>query len=271
VRCDEARAILWPPEDPRLASPEVLEAREHVDHCDECAEYFAQSRELLDFYQRARSTPAPPAVRERVFDALARERLTAIESRGTERRSPASRIPLMAAAVVALLAVASAFYFLGPRSGETPQSVASAPSGTGAAFVEDFLRRAVQEQHIRTSDPAEVRRFLQRELGLPIQVLNVNSFLLDGAEVCIVEGIRGAVVLYKRNGEVLYHYVIPGDRQAPSRAPRLASNVPAIDGIVPLTSPSVVTWAEGGMEQALVSELPSDDLMALVREIVSLE
>ena len=57
--CTEARAGLWPPEQPRLVGDEVAAARLHVEGCDDCREYFEQDRALLDWYDRVRRHPAP--------------------------------------------------------------------------------------------------------------------------------------------------------------------------------------------------------------------
>jgi hypothetical protein len=72
--CSKARRALWPPEKPKLAEADVLKAREHVEACVTCWDYFDQDRYLLDAYDRMRLEPAPRLMRERVFDALARER-----------------------------------------------------------------------------------------------------------------------------------------------------------------------------------------------------
>jgi hypothetical protein len=72
--CSKARRALWPPEKPKLAEADFLKAREHVEACVACRDYFDQDRYLLDAYDRMRLEPAPRLMRERVFDALARER-----------------------------------------------------------------------------------------------------------------------------------------------------------------------------------------------------
>ena len=61
--CSQARQTLWPPEKPRLAGAEVLEARRHVQECPACESYFAQDRSLLDAYHRAGSGPSGTCVR----------------------------------------------------------------------------------------------------------------------------------------------------------------------------------------------------------------
>lgn len=137
-----------------------------------------------------------------------------------------------------------------------------------SAFVEDFLRRAVQAEHIETSDPGEVARFLVRELGVatPLPV-PIRNFELTGAEVCIVEGVRGAVVLYKQDGRILYHYLIPQQREA-SAEPRISTvRPPEWSGQAGF--PSVVTWGSEQIQQALVGDLPPDELLAMARSLAT--
>ena len=87
MNCSQARQALWPPEKPRLAGAEVLQARQHVQGCTACESYFAQDRSLLDAYDRASQERAPQDLRERVFDALARERSRSrVEEVETRRR-----------------------------------------------------------------------------------------------------------------------------------------------------------------------------------------
>ena len=243
--CTSARTGLWPPEKPRLAGPEVQAARRHVDGCAECAEYFAQDREILDLYDRARVVPAPLHLRERVYDELSRARW----DRAGGRRPFARALVAMAAAA------AAAAVILTPR-------YATVPGDDGqetAVFVEDYLRRAVSQEHIVTDDPAEVRRFLQRELGVPVAPLTAAGLEISRAEVCLLAGELGAMIVYKRDGAEVSHYVMP--KSGRPRAPSLASSGSTAQApVMP-----VVTWATDRAEQALVGELDSSALLRLAR------
>ena len=269
MRCDEARGLLWPPEQPKLAETELLEARQHVEACESCQDYLALDAALLDGYRTVPRILAPPGLRERVFDVLAQERLAATQREprpSVPLRQPLSRWGALALGVAAFLVVVS----LAGRSPVDPSSsvqtqVAAPAAEEGAAFVDDFLRRAVQAEHLGTSDPGEVAEFLQRELGIAVAMpLDAPDFDLAGVEICIVEGVRGAVIMYKQNGVVLYHYVIPKPGEGEAEPSLSTASPPQWAGST--ASPSVVTWAtQGGMQQALVSDLPPEDLLAIAR------
>ena len=274
MSCDEARELLWPPEAPRLAEGRVLDARRHVESCASCRDYLAQDVRLLEALRGARQIQAPVAVRERVFDALARERAGSGPERSSSRErghGNTGRLGLWPRGIIASAAVlVVTLFMIGDRyfdSGGGVQESDSAMSDVSSAFVEDFLRRAVQAEHIETSDPLEVAQFLARELGTPFgSPVDFPEFDLEGAEVCIVEGLRGAVVIYKQNGRALYHYLIPRTGGAETD-PELSSAVPP-DWSGEASYPSVVTWRTQDLDQALVSDLPPEELMEVAKALV---
>lgn len=255
--CFETRAALWPPERPRLADSAVAEARRHIDGCAECQAYFAQDRTLLECYDRIRTTRAPRHVRERVFDTLARER--AGGGLAQPHRDVAGRrrwgTPSVAAAALIMSVLGGAFALGSSR----------AVTDDDAMFVEDYLRRAVGADHIESSDPAEVTRFLTRELGQAFVPLRSEDLEIERAEICLLEGRRGAMIVYKRHGQVISHYVVPSNEgvdRAPIRGRDLGTGTGA---------PSVITWASPDLEQALVGEVSAEALMALARNASSME
>ena len=298
--CLEARAALSPEEALRLATPRVLEARRHVDRCVACREAFRVDHDLQERLRALGRIQAPADVRERVFDAVARVRAGRSGRWGREvRHGGAARVLVGLAAVVLVTTLGLAFglgllhdgFTISSVHTASPEAAGPAPPSApgpapGSAFVEDFLRRAVQAEHIQTSDPGEVARFLARELG----ILGYTGFILppadldlQGAEVCIVDGVRGAVVVYRKEGRVLYHYLIPRPGAEP-RAPVAlgmasglgpsafdATELPRVGspgggahaGTDPALGsyPSVVTWASEGMEEALVGDLPVASLL----------
>lgn len=258
--CAEAREGLWPPERPKLVGSEVVAARTHVETCAECQEFFEQDRALLDLYDRLRDDSAPIGVRETVFDALSRERWLGMTgsnlSTGRRRLAPAVRYLVPFAAVAALGALAIGL--------SEPSPWTSVGADDPTMFVEDYLRRAVGQDHIQSSDPAEVVQFLQRELGIRIEPLRVEGLELVGAEICLLEGQRGAMIVYKKDGAAVSHYLVPRRGTRP-RAPALSrsNNDPGAANM------PVVTWSTSSVEQALVGELTSDELIRLAGARVS--
>lgn len=246
--CSKARAGLWPPEQPRLVGEEVAEARLHVEECADCIEYFEQDRALLDLYDRVRGHSAPRHVRERVFDALSRARWAGAASARSDRMTWLRRAAWPAA--VAAVLVVALFVELRPTAPATVDDT--------AMFVEDYLRRAVGQDHIETNDPTEVRRFLQRELGMQLQPLRFAGMSISRAEICLLEGRRGAMIVYKKDGAEVSHYLVPRDG-AEHRPPTLS----AYPGGTSEMDMPVVTWSTPRVEQALVGEVDSSQLLEI--------
>ncbi|MEX2471819.1 MAG: hypothetical protein WEA34_06550 [Gemmatimonadota bacterium] len=218
--------------------------------------YLAQDRVLLDAYHRLRKLEAPLEVRGRVFDSLARER--AKPGAETNRTKTPSGWSVALAAV--LVVSVGGVLWSGPGSDEAaaPQmaEATDADGGTGveAAFVEDYLRRAVGEDYLESTDVEEIVQFLTRELGQHVTLLRLAELMPVRVEICLLEGRRGAMIVYQFDGKRVTHYLVP--KPADARPPSVAREHGDL---------AVVTWASGSLEEALVGEVSSDTLLSLVR------
>jgi anti-sigma factor RsiW len=287
MKCDRARELLWPPERPRVADDEVVAARRHVDGCPACQDFLSMDHHLRDRLRNLPRPQAPPEVRERVFEALARERARGrkdadrrVRSGSAPHPEPASSpargpypLPFRSPLFQALgMAAALAGLFLGgwylvERAGvmsgpaDTPAAREAPPVGADEVqFVEAFVRGAVPDDRITSSDPEAVSAFLERELGMSLEPLAFEGFRLMGAEVCVLDGKRGAVLSYERNGQVLYHFVIEHDEVTASPPTPSAATPHRWSGSTP---PAVVIWSAGARDEALVGDVPGDGLLAM--------
>ncbi|MEQ9400348.1 MAG: hypothetical protein RJQ04_14395 [Longimicrobiales bacterium] len=259
MNCSEAREGLWPPEQPRLAAEEVVAARAHVASCAECRAFFAQDRALLDAYHRLRGTRVPDDLRTRVMAALDDERSAGVaptaggasDGSAAGRGGRAWRGALIGGAAVAALSLGALATGVvpGPRGG------AAAPD----AFVHDYMRRAVGQEFLESSDPAEVRRFITRELGVMLEPMVLPGLELERAEICLLDGHRGVVIVYSDGTASVSHYVVPMDGLK-ARAPRLDDGDAQMGARMP-----VVTWASESLDQALVGDLDAESLLWLAR------
>ncbi len=251
MTCDEARETLWPVRQPKLLAGRMEEASNHVGTCAACRAYMADTQALGNAYDQLASTRAPAALRERVFAAIALERVGGMTPAPVRVRPGwRSSVGKAAAAATVVLVVGSVL----------SQIVPFGPSDSGAVFVDDYLRRAVGQERIETSDPGTVGRWLARELGLPIRPLQFAGLELEGAEICLLDGRRGAMIQYSMNGAQVSHYLVPR-RSARERAPSIG--VESRDPRGPM--PPLVTWSTPALEQALVGDLDSEQLLALAR------
>lgn len=249
--CDRVRQVLWPLDAPRACVEGEEEARAHLESCPACREFFeldaAVGRALRETRLREH---APHALRERVFDALARERARPTASpAGTVARTAAwlDRLPISRAAVVAALAAALlAGLLLFPGN---PDS--------GSAFAQDYLSRAVQQRRVERADSAEIARFFLHEFGQRIEPRRLADARIAGAMICLIEGRRAAMVEYTADGSVLSHYRIPV-RTGPGRRV-LGVRAESAGGV------QAVRWSDDRFEHALVAELPAGELERIAR------
>jgi anti-sigma factor RsiW len=243
--------MLWPLDRPRVHVEGEAAAQEHLRVCSACRAFFERDAALTRVLQRADfETKAPLQLRERVFDALARERALWGADRGQGGRPRSFALAMGAALLVALLGAGVAW-------GVMTRDDASRAM---IAFVDDYAGRAVEELSVEKPDPDSVGRFFMRELGVSIIPVTANGTTINRAMICLIQGERAAMVEYDVDGTTVAHYRVPraGGKRVPERSLFPADlRSDAARGI------QVVRWTDDDFEHALVSSLPEADLTSL--------
>ncbi len=261
--CIEVRRTLWPADLLRVSDAETEAALAHAENCRSCSRFLEGDRRLAqlirDSVPRAK---APAALRERLYTALARERAGDVVAGRTPReRSASPRTWQLAVAVLLLLGLGAAAMgrwlgTTGPTGGE-----ASSPA---AAFAEDYLRRVMEREELRSGDAGAVAAFFVRELGVAMSPPQVPGFQLRRASICLMNGRRGGMVEYERDGQELSYYLIPHRAATVVGAPGLDARRVQIgepgSSLASERGLSVVTWWSGGHQHALVASLPPSEL-----------
>ena len=255
--CEHAREFIRPeagPLHPALGS----QVEAHIAGCEECRTYLALDPGLLRAYEALRAQRAPEALHNKVVGAVRALQGGELEASRSSPSSAAVGGPslwryglVLAAAGVAALAFA---LNRGPETDGFEES----------AYVTDFVRRATAGEHLATSDPVELSRFFRERLGVALEPLVFDGLELESGEVCILDGELGALILYKLDGRVLSHYLVP--REGTSARPP-SQRVLAADetlGMHDAAQVSMVTWASESVEQALVGEAPAEALTSVV-------
>ena len=261
--CAQARHYLGPDGGPLHP---VLRAQidDHVAECVECSDYFTLDAVLLDAYARLRRERASEEVRGKVAGALhVLEEGQPSGSPSRVRSLPRRWAAWPAAAVVAAAALAAVVF---TENGPQPALQMDPP---GSAFLEDYVRRASAGEHVSTSDPAEVTAFLAERLGVQLEPLVVEGLVVEGAEVCLLDGQLGALILYKLDGVVLSHYLIPREQALP-RPPSVGRILPAGEMDLQDLRDEVnfVTWASPQLEQALMGPAETSKMVDLARNAI---
>ncbi len=246
--CGRARRELWPDNGPRSVTPQVVEAQRHVAGCASCAEFFEEMRRLSDDVRRSASrTVAPLEVRDRLFKAISRARTQT----GARVRPNAALVGAGASAAILLL-----IFGIKAFSGDNP----SAPRSLIPVLVEEHAR-ALGEAGIRSSNPAEIARWLNGRLSFAMQVPIFAEASLRGARVVEVEKRRGALIEYGLGKDLVSYFVVAG--YARVRTPSAPSLVETVwDGY------HVVSWTEPGLLHAFVGNVSESKLRLLARKCI---
>lgn len=252
--CWEARELLWPQDSPRPYSAGEDAARRHLDACPACQEFFRRDRLVSRrIREHGLAAKAPQELRERVYDALARERaLLPPPPPDGSRMWPASGRGLAVAAGILLLAVALNDIWL----------AASRASATDV-YVQDYVSRAMEEEVMESPDPSAISHFFLKEMGRSLPPVTPGEGKLSRAMICLIRGRRAAMVEYEVDGRTVAHYRLPLLR--PGTPPE--GRITRASGIRLATERGVrvARWEDGAFEHALVSELPAERLLALAR------
>ena len=244
--CDEVRELLWPMDRPREYVEGEDEARLHLDRCPACQAFFRRDAAITKALQRGGiQVHAPQALRERVFDALARERALGPGPRAAPS-SPAWLSRLVPVGAAAALVLVVGIGLLGTRG-----------DGGEEAYVQDFLSRAVEADVVEFPEPQAVTAFFMRELGVHVQPVAIEEGRMSRAMICLIKGERAAMVEYEIAGRTIAHYLLPVGGEGVMRASDVQFASEA--GV------QVVSWSDGRFEHALVSDLSESDLTDLAR------
>lgn len=251
--CEKARAFVRPDAGPlHPALRGQVEA--HIEGCEECQAYLDLDPSLLQAFESLRREVAPEALRNKVVGAvraLHDDAPLATPARSLSRSSAARY-----AAVLVAAGLAAVLWTLDGRR--------DSAGFEESAYVTDFVRRATAGEHLATSDPEVLSRFFQDRLGVALQPLAVEGLELESGEVCILDGELGALILYKLDGQVLAHYLVPREGTSARPPSRRVLDPDETLGMHDAARVSMVTWASESIEQALVGSASADALAGLV-------
>lgn len=256
--CKEVRKVLWPADVLRVSDDEVEAALQHAENCSSCEKFLEEDRRMAQFVRE--SVPrvhAPRELRERLYTVLARERAGVVPSRQAGRRK--RRLLAVSSLAVVALVLASAGHWLIGRG----QSAAAA-----TAFAEDYLRRVVEQEELRTADPQQIASFFARELGVAMPPPQIPDFEVQRATICLMNGRRGGVVEYEGKGRHLTYYLLPLGEGAETEPAGLkdfqvGDATYAAPALAREQGLGVATWWDGKHQHALVGDLPSQELKRL--------
>ena len=255
--CEHAREFIRPEAGPlHPALRGQVEA--HIAGCEECRTYLALDPGLRRAYEALRAQRAPEALHNKVVGAVRALQGGELDasrpspSNATVGGPPLWRYGLMLAAA-------------GPGGpGLRPERRTRSGRLRRERLCDRLRAPGYGWEHLATSDPVELSRFFRERLGVALEPLVFDGLELESGEVCILDGELGALILYKLDGRVLSHYLVP--REGTSARPPLQRVLAADEtlGMHDAAQVSMVTWASESVEQALVGEAPAEALTSVV-------
>jgi hypothetical protein len=246
-----------------LGEADAGSVREHLERCEGCRRFETGEQEVATTVRaRARRTPAPQSLRERLVTALEAERG---RPAGGRRRSWRA----VAVGVAASLLAVAAFILLGPVDGTAEAR------RTVAALAADHMEYAAGEpMELVSSSPAEIVRWLRARTRLAVTLPVPPGATLLGARRCRLRGRPAALVSYRlpgsgtdAGGSAASLFVFRSAREEWSSMETLAERRPKRICRAHDSGLSVLIWQERGLTYAFVTEIPEPDLLALAEHL----
>lgn len=277
-RCERALEVVW---EARHAegpdSPEVAEARRHLAACPPCRAYLRRDEVLAARLREIRlspATPCPDSVRARVARELANEDAVAASIEGSAAAARAAaqtddheglvdtlknnlidrlqgRRRLWPPWVEGTVAAIAAAVLIAGGLALSQRLEAGLPN---EAFVEDFERTALPEIVRQPVAPEDVEAFHRTHFGTDGPAIMLDMPVTKVA-LCNLDGRIGTMVEYDWSGDRLVFYQVPREGEGPNGEMRATR-----EGEL-----NMARWADARYDYALVSSMPGEELMELVK------
>jgi anti-sigma factor RsiW len=265
MKCAECQIYLYPYLDGETALPETLAVQAHLDHCPACRQQCEEEvafrtliRQELD-----REGDLPPALWGRIQRSLRQPQVLTrfwLLARwpSLSRRQSVGVI----AAGIATLGLFTVF-LLSRRS--------SAVTSLAVALVDHqaIVQRKTALQ-ITTTEGGEILQWFQARLPFvpPIPAFARVGLRLRGGNLCNIQGVKGATLLYEQAGHLVSYYVFPA---------KTPEQIPAEERYTPQQrryylwragSYQVVFWREGDLVCALISDLSETKMVQMAATLL---
>ena len=252
IDCETARRALIEQRGPAAASAEQAEARPHLRSCQDCREWQQRNDAWRAALKEKLPGLEPPlAVKERLFAALAHARA------GADLRLQRRRWTLAFAALAfAGLGLGGFFWW----------REATRDGILVAALTEDHLLYDSNPSpaEFASPDPLAVARWFAGKVDFAVSPPPLAGGELLGGRLCTLADRRAALWIYARDGARLSLFQMPAGGLPLGRMRSMT-----VGGRRYLCAHrkglSVLAWTERDVLFALVSALPEDDMLRLVR------
>jgi hypothetical protein len=260
MECGEARKIIYTSDVVPALSPGLADAREHVNNCSRCVEFFEIEEGLRGRLKSgAPKEKATASLRENILSMMAKQKTT------NQARSYflVGKLSLKASlaflAIVVILLSITFFYY--PSSNKASLSLAS-------RLAEDHLRNIPDSVQISSSDPKTIEDWFKNKVDFAVLVPELSNARLVGGRLCHLDNNRIALLFYQKGGKPISLFVMDEsylDRYSQDKLEILRNKLHTESE----KGCNLIFWRQRGILYALVSDINTKELSNLVPEFAS--
>jgi len=245
MNCKDARPIVYTISYPDVITPEMLEARRHLEECRECKEFLDGEREFVMRLRGAvKREPAPEGLRRRIMG---------MERQQKDYSRKRMFYGFVIGVVFSVLAVVG--YILSTYKGQ---------ASFIAMLVDDHVKfLPLPEVQINSSDPQEIKAWFVGKVDFPVIIPPLEASL-EGGRLCYLNKRRLALLFYRYDSSVLSLFIMDGIRSEEFRSLKKTTLKGKEVFLQYRSGYSVVLWEEKGLSYVLVSDLDIDQIKGIL-------
>lgn len=242
MKCKDSRKINYLAEYPQVVTEDMLEAKRHVNECQECREFFEQEKAFSSLLrQKVIKDKAPAELSQRILK--------------TSAKNTRKRLIYKLLSVAAVLILFAGGYIFKMHT-DTNSLVGK--------IIEDHISfLSYLGIQISSSSPDEVRSWFDGRVDFGVNVPELSA-RIKGARLCLLDKKRLALVFYEHNGSQLSLFMTT--ELNPERL--LSGKEVIVKGrkvhIVEQKGYNLLLWQDRGLTYALVSDLSLDELKKII-------
>ena len=242
MKCKDSRKINYLSEYPQVVTEDMLEAKRHVNECQECREFFEREKAFSSLLrQKVIKDKAPAELRQRILKTSAKN---------TRKRL---LYKLLSAAAILIL-FAGGYIF----------KMHSDTNSLVGKIIEDHISFiSYSGIQISSSSPDEVRSWFGGRVDFGVNIPELSA-RIKGARLCLLDKKRLALVFYEHEGSQISLFMtgeLNPERLLSGKEVKVRDKKVRI---VEQKGYNLLLWQDSGLTYALVSDLSFDELKKII-------
>ena len=238
MNCSKARKLFYAKDYPFVFTPDLLEAKRHIEGCSECKRFFEEEERFVEKIREL-------ALREKAPDYITKRVL----GKRAEKRKDFWYI----AVIVFFLVVSSLILYL---KGKMQKDLWI------NLLIKDYMHvMHSPRMQVASGNLLDIKRFFSKKVSFPVNPPSSFSAELEGGRLCILKNVKFALLFY-RHRNYLIPLFITGNKIPPlGKREKIDSKkvyVAKKNGYV------IIQWLKNGLTYIVVSDLDLKELKELI-------